>query len=969
MLRTLILFLALSFSPQLFAASSFEVIEDRCDLKIETPDLAEQKVRKLRLENGLEVLLISDPNTHQSGAALAVGVGSWNDPKERPGMAHFVEHLLFLGTKKYPEEEGYSRYLDDHGGTQNAFTLPDRTVYMFSINHTGFSEALDRFGQFFIHPLFNPSGVDRECKAIHQEYCKNVPLDPWRVLHVKKELANPKHPFRIFSIGNDETLAKISQKELKQWYESYYSAHLMHLVVYSSKDLDALQEEVVPLFSAVKKSQTPCLVSDEPLFLPKKKSLFTYVTPIQDTQMLELTWELPRTFGDDQTYHTEKLISYVLGHEGSTSLLAQLKREELAEGLSSGGLRLGHDQALFTLSIHLTSKGFENIDEVVTRCFEAIASLKKSGIPPYLFEEVCQLEKARYRFQSRKDLFQHVSDLASGMVDEPLETFPQMSLIPTTYNSERVNKLLEGLTPAACHYTLLANTHHPKDHIEKWLEVAYTQIPIEKEKLEKWKKASPNEAIGNPRPNPFIPNDFSVLHPDQAPENPFPTPYLVSDDPNGKIYAAEDKKFLVPEVSWHFVFKTPYIRDDTPESYVFADLYCHAVDEALGPVAYEALLAGLTYNLEAKEGALELKIKGYRDRALLLLQTLLTQMKAVDLSESQFHLYYDQLAREYINSLHASPLKQGSDLLKGILYKDYAGLTQRAAALESANYGQMKNFCSHLLETCYVEGMLYGNMPQEQGEKVWATVKTTLQAQPYPKEHHSQVALAHLPANEHPAYLVTKSEHPANALILTADCGEFTFKKRAAQEILSKGLEEPFFSELRTKQQTAYIVTNWTQEMERHLYSFFAIQSSSHDTRDLLARFELFLESSLQHLADRVIPPERFEAIRQAHLHQLKNPVENLNKMGLLLHSLAFQYDGDFDWLEKRIQACEELSYDEFVQYAQDFLGKQNQRRLAIGINGMIPKSKQVSYRLIPSADLLRKEIHYQSRTKEDETL
>ena len=225
--------------------------------------------------------MISDPETHESGAALAVGVGSWSDPEDRPGMAHFVEHLLFLGTEKYPEEEGYTRYLDEHGGSRNAFTMADRTVYMFSVNNDGFLGALDRFGQFFISPLFSPSGVDRECKAIHQEYCKDLPLDPWRMLYVKKELANKKHPFHGFCIGNAATLAKISQDELKEWYAAHYSANLMHLVVYSSLDLDTLEKEN-PLFSSVKNQQKTCAKCAEFFLLeqfPRTQTLRHYPCP------------------------------------------------------------------------------------------------------------------------------------------------------------------------------------------------------------------------------------------------------------------------------------------------------------------------------------------------------------------------------------------------------------------------------------------------------------------------------------------------------------------------------------------------------------------------------------------------------------------------------------------------------------------------------------------------------------------
>ena len=76
---------------------SYEEITDRNKLEVRTPSLASRKTAKIRLYNGLEVLLISDPDASQSAAALAMEVGSWSDPDEYPGMAHFTEHLLFKG--------------------------------------------------------------------------------------------------------------------------------------------------------------------------------------------------------------------------------------------------------------------------------------------------------------------------------------------------------------------------------------------------------------------------------------------------------------------------------------------------------------------------------------------------------------------------------------------------------------------------------------------------------------------------------------------------------------------------------------------------------------------------------------------------------------------------------------------------------------------------------------------------------
>jgi len=78
--------------------------------------------RLLTLPNQLEVILISDPTADKSAAALDVGIGHLEDPADLPGCAHFCEHLMFLGTKKYPEENAYNTYLSSHNGHSNAYT-------------------------------------------------------------------------------------------------------------------------------------------------------------------------------------------------------------------------------------------------------------------------------------------------------------------------------------------------------------------------------------------------------------------------------------------------------------------------------------------------------------------------------------------------------------------------------------------------------------------------------------------------------------------------------------------------------------------------------------------------------------------------------------------------------------------------------------------------------------------------------
>ena len=104
--------------------------------------------RYLTLDNQLKVLLVSDPETDKSAAALSVYRGSFHEPDSRPGLAHFLEHMLFIGTGKYPEVDSFQQFITANGGSSNAYTALDHTNYFFDIKNSGLSEGLDRFGHF-----------------------------------------------------------------------------------------------------------------------------------------------------------------------------------------------------------------------------------------------------------------------------------------------------------------------------------------------------------------------------------------------------------------------------------------------------------------------------------------------------------------------------------------------------------------------------------------------------------------------------------------------------------------------------------------------------------------------------------------------------------------------------------------------------------------------------------------------------
>lgn len=454
-------FAFLSLFPSLSQATqspSFTIITDKNDVPILTPSLAYRKTLKLRLSNQLEVYLVSDPQAEESAAALAVEVGSWNDPKEFPGMAHFLEHMLFMGTKAYPDEKAFSQYISDHGGSTNAYTSLDRTVYMFSCNHDGFSNGLDLFAHFFIDPLFKESEVGRELHAVDQEHMKNIESDARRQWMIFKETGNQNHPNRAFATGNAQTLGHIPREALISFYENNYSANLMHLVVYSALPLDVLQQAVVEKFSEVKNRNFSSLIPYDKLSSSKQQGHMLYVKPIKDVKILSLDWELTQDISEDRTSFSLESIAQALEAGGKNSLLEQLKKEGLAESINVHPSEFSSHHRFFSINVMLTKEGVMNANTVIERVFQTLHLLQNRSIPSYVYKEMETMSLIHYKYQSRDKAFDFVTSAAANLLDEPLATYPKITMIPSSYQPKKVQAILQSLTPASCIYSLMASS-------------------------------------------------------------------------------------------------------------------------------------------------------------------------------------------------------------------------------------------------------------------------------------------------------------------------------------------------------------------------------------------------------------------------------------------------------------------------------------------------------------------------------
>lgn len=933
---------------EIFPQESYQVIPNKQEIEILTPSFKTQTTEKLLLGNGLGVYLISDPTLHQSGAAIAVNKGSWDDPKDQQGIAHFLEHMLFLGTEKYPEEDSYSRFISEHGGQTNAFTSNDRTSYIFTVNNPAFPEALDRFSSFFTVPLFNPSGVARELNAIDQEYAKSLDSDNFRELYVHKALGNPAHPNKGFNVGNSETLGQISREELIKWFKQNYSANLMKVVVYSALPLDQLRNLVVKTFGQIPNRERVTKQFKQKVFDKEYQGHLVYIEPIKDQRTLTILWELPQKFASMKDRQPESVICHLLGHEGKNSLFYYLKEAHLAEHLKCGGQQLGPNAFFFGIEIGLTKKGLNELNEVIKTVFQAINFYRDHGIPHYIFDEVHQLALLKYQFQEKDDEFRALTLHAYNVIDEDLSTYPEWTHVIQYYDPNAISEILFSLTPKKAHYDLLA----PQDQLdgiefdqkEPWFGVNYSTHPIPEEELIAFETAEPNPEVHYVEPNPFIPTDLSITHEPRDEQPLVPKTSVIQDNEWGKVYFAEDHMYGAPEVYSTFTIKTPEVMRSDPARVVLADIFIERLKEQLNPTTYLSTLADLKFSVSQEENGIQITLSGYRDKSEILLKKILKGVETLSINTSQFQSIKDRLLRKYQNAQKESSFEVAVEQFRSILYKNFSTSQEKEKALKKISLKAFNEFQERLFQSTFIEGVVFGNLTKDQGEKLAKVMSDSFANSPYPKEKHLKKEILVLPNSKGPFYVETEGNSQGNAILLGIEEPNFSFETRAAQQILMQAIKQPFFDTLRTKQQTGYLVFSQGEEVGRKLFNLFGVQSNSHNNRDLLSRIELFIESFLQELPLSEVPQEQYEKLHRGAIYTLKERPKNIQAMGQRLKTLVFDYDANFDWYDERLKALENLTYPQFLKISETLLGKRNKRRFALLIDGKTTQKEILKY-------------------------
>jgi len=853
----------------------------------------ESVYQRFTLDNGLKVILLSDPKLNKSSASVAVGVGSFSDPVERRGLAHFLEHMLFLGTEKYPDEADYGNYLQTNGGYNNAYTAGDHTNYHFEIRHEALEGALDRMAQFFIAPLFTPEFTDREMNAVHSEHQLYLENDSWRQFQLHCMHYREGHPANQFNVGNLETLTGTTQEELLAFHRAHYSANTMTLAVASNASLDQQESWVRNYYSEIENRHLEPIRYD-PNFSPAKPALrIIRMEPVKDLRTLSLEFALPAT----RQFYASKpgiLLGSIIGDEGVGSLLSVLKTEGLATGLGAGASANSPDFGTFDISVSLTPAGLENYPRVLELVFGTIEKIKAAGYPAYLFDERRAMAQLDEMFSNKGDGANRAVFLANQLRDVPMaiaEREPYLWLSPDPVGYQLI---LDHLRPDNALVSLVAKGM-TTDSVEPYYGTNFSYTEDSGEPYTALLKPAPVTAFHLPKANPFIPNSADML-PIQ--------PVQLIDESALSLFYAQDTEFLRPMVAQGYNFRLPRTLG-TLENSVLLDFYQASVNEALNETAYPARNAGLGFSITASFDGVRVSVSGYDASANRLLDVLTASLVNFELSEARFQALKDGLVR----GLQNFPLSDAHLLIREASRSDmrefYFQPDEQLPIAQSVSLADVKAFAKRLFAHGKLEALVHGNVSATTAIANARRVQAALQNKGIAEAQLLRPRLLAMTSGE----TVLSSQKLAvnnSAFRRQYVFGRATPELRAATLVLGNFIREPFYSEMRTRQQLGYIVFGATGIEEDRANAYFIIQSPTFPADEVERRADAMIQQLPGLLGE--IPDEAWATLVAGARSQLEEQDKDIAERTSRLFSLAYSHHEDWSRNDDTLAALAKLT-------------------------------------------------------------
>ena len=341
-------------------------------------------VEAYQLKNQLRLILVPLAELPSVAVMGMVKTGSRYDKPEKEGLAHFYEHLVFRGTKKYPTKKELALTVDKIGAEYNGATAQEYTFYYVKSAAVYLQSALEIVSQLLVEPLLAEESLDVEKKIILEELHMYEDVPQYKAEMEIMKLLYPRHPLGKTGVGSPRTIERIRREDFLYFQQNFYTADKTVLVVAGNFPKEEVKKMAENYFAKMKTGEPREFLPVLPIGRVAKKRIRRKTDQVH----LSLGGRAFSYFSRERFPQT--LLNIILG-QGMSSRLFQRIREEagLAYSVKSEAEALA-DTGVFLISAGLNRQKAEKGVKEIRKELKNIKSISQE-----------ELAKAKNYFQGQ----------------------------------------------------------------------------------------------------------------------------------------------------------------------------------------------------------------------------------------------------------------------------------------------------------------------------------------------------------------------------------------------------------------------------------------------------------------------------------------------------------------------------------------------------------------------------------------
>jgi insulysin len=883
-------------------------------------------------DSGLHVLVVNDALAEKAAYAVSVEAGSLEDPSDFPGLAHFLEHMVFLGSKKYPNPDDFSQHLALYSGYHNAYTAAGETVYYNEVGYEGLDKGLDIFAQFFIAPSLDEAMVNKEIHAVDSEHKKNMPNTQWQVYHLLEAIANPKNPMSKFSTGNLETLKTKPESEgkslvtaLQTFHKEHYCSQKLHLVLVANMSTDKQLELAHKHFDDLPKT-------DEKSCKPRKTY---YDTPAYAKdqgnlgQMIRVAshgtpqmWIFFPTIPLKEHYRAvpEAYISNAAGHWGPGSLKALFTELDLVQSYSfHADQSVAGSKLMFTFA--LTPKGLKDPNLVLEKFFAYFNVLKSKEIDQKVMTSMKGLREIDFDYQEKQSSEnKFVSQLAGSTPNYAPEDVLAGGYLIMDEDDKLVKQVLASITPENMNVILVDPTFDESkgNKHEEYYDFKYLQEPLEAKAIDRFANAK-DDKLKPPPALEYVPTKTELITDSSDGE-----PKKVLEEGRLQMWWMGMNAVKLPKTTINIKVGYPSALTRRVDGNILASMHSRLVYHILEEPTDDMLMCGISYSVGAQTDGLSISFGGFDQHIEALIAAVLPTVRKPVFKDEDFEMVRRDLIQQLSDITSSQPYGHAQQALEVVTVK---GSFSRAELLEMSKDEKKvspeayQKFLGEVFADAHMTLLFAGNVDQARAEKITKLVEEKLEMQHLREAKKEELQVTRLavlkPAEEVEIRIANPIPDDVNhATIAAYQFGVPTIADRAHLSLLSGIIERPVFETLRTKHQLGYVVFGYAT-LHQNIAEVQVLVQGFRENPDAV---DLLIEGTLENITKHIetIKPAEIETRKQSMITAYTQKPTSIS-------SEAGQYWGPI-WEETHCFKKKEL----LVKYLQSGKVKDNKPLLAM---------------------------------------